>query len=413
MNFISYAQNNEDVILWRALSHVENGIYIDVGANDPVQDSVTKAFYDRGWHGINLEPVGEWHQKLVEQRIRDINLKVAAGDIEGFTTFFEIVETGLSTTNQAYAERHFNEQGYQVNELKIPIRTLNNILQENHLPKIHFLKIDVEGSEASVLKGIDFSNIRPWILLIEATKPQTQILDHHRWESLVIDNGYKFVYFDGLNRFYVANEHLDLADAFSAPPNPWDRYERVSEYKLRQSEYKLRQECNTLKTTHESLKAQIEVLRSEYEVLQSDHREAILQASAQANEATSKIQELQTQLTKQIAYTQHIDTLLRDLVNSRSVRLTAPLREIGQLLRKTKKLPKRSLHKIAQTAAEQPQLRQAAKSLVNRYPKLKYRLNHLMAEERNDLPLVRQQLTHTDLSPRATRVLNDLRKVIE
>jgi hypothetical protein len=45
MSFISYAQNFEDVMLWRALQHVERGFYIDVGANDPTIDSVTKAFY--------------------------------------------------------------------------------------------------------------------------------------------------------------------------------------------------------------------------------------------------------------------------------------------------------------------------------------------------------------------------------
>ena len=43
---ISYAQNFEDVILWRALKHVEAGRYIDIGANDPEKDSVTKVFYD-------------------------------------------------------------------------------------------------------------------------------------------------------------------------------------------------------------------------------------------------------------------------------------------------------------------------------------------------------------------------------
>jgi hypothetical protein len=57
MRFISYAQNNEDVLLWRALGHVQDGFYIDVGASDPVEHSVTRAFYDAGWRGINIEPL--------------------------------------------------------------------------------------------------------------------------------------------------------------------------------------------------------------------------------------------------------------------------------------------------------------------------------------------------------------------
>ena len=32
MSFISYAQNFEDVMLWRALKHISEGFYIDIGA---------------------------------------------------------------------------------------------------------------------------------------------------------------------------------------------------------------------------------------------------------------------------------------------------------------------------------------------------------------------------------------------
>lgn len=68
MTFISYAQNLEDVILFRALKGVEQGFYIDAGAQDPEIDSVTKAFYERGWRGINIEPVERWFQDLVADR---------------------------------------------------------------------------------------------------------------------------------------------------------------------------------------------------------------------------------------------------------------------------------------------------------------------------------------------------------
>jgi hypothetical protein len=47
MTFISYAQNYEDVVLHRALSDVQRGFYVDVGAQDPIADSVTRAFYER------------------------------------------------------------------------------------------------------------------------------------------------------------------------------------------------------------------------------------------------------------------------------------------------------------------------------------------------------------------------------
>lgn len=80
MTFISYAQNFEDVMLRRALKDVKKGFYIDVGANDPVIDSVIKAFYDTGCRGINIEPVHDWLEKLQKYRPDDINIQTAVGN---------------------------------------------------------------------------------------------------------------------------------------------------------------------------------------------------------------------------------------------------------------------------------------------------------------------------------------------
>ena len=86
---ISYAQNFEDVVLDRVFHQVERGRYIDVGGYDPVIDSVTKHFYDKGWSGVNIEPVARFHRKFVEQRTRDTNLNVAVGTAVGSVTFHE------------------------------------------------------------------------------------------------------------------------------------------------------------------------------------------------------------------------------------------------------------------------------------------------------------------------------------
>ena len=56
MTMISYAQNAEDVLLNRAFAGRGDGFWIDVGASDPVVNSVTKHFSDHGWRGINVEP---------------------------------------------------------------------------------------------------------------------------------------------------------------------------------------------------------------------------------------------------------------------------------------------------------------------------------------------------------------------
>src|SRR5271165_1880676 len=105
MPFISYAQNYEDVILWRALREVEGGFYVDVGAADPEEYSVTCAFYERGWSGINMEPLDEYFAKLVQARPRDRNLKVAVGRETGARTFYAL-PSGWSTLDPQLSARH-------------------------------------------------------------------------------------------------------------------------------------------------------------------------------------------------------------------------------------------------------------------------------------------------------------------
>ncbi|HHF0524420.1 TPA: FkbM family methyltransferase [Legionella anisa] len=224
MNFVSYAQNFEDVMLWRALKHIKNGFYVDVGANDPTHDSVTRAFYENGWTGINIEPVSQWFQKLKKERHRDINLQVAAGEKQGEIFFYELPNTGLSTTNKTIAEKHEIEHGYTKIERKVPVMMLTEIICEHRIKQIHFLKIDVEGAEKKVLEGLDLTKIRPWIVLVESTLPNTQIEDFIEWETLLLNADYDYVYFDGLNRFYIAKEHDNLSHNFKTPPNYFDGF---------------------------------------------------------------------------------------------------------------------------------------------------------------------------------------------
>lgn len=224
MSWTSYSQNFEDVMLWRALKRVEQGCYIDVGANSPVVDSVTKHFYDQGWSGINIEPEPELHAMLEQDRPRDINLKVAISDFEGEGEIYYCVEKGLSTLDKAIADSN-KTQGFGNNISKVFVTTLKTVC-EDHIGdgEVHFLKVDAEGLEEKVLFGNDWTKIRPWIVVVEAMLPNTQIEDHHKWEGILLDASYKFAYADGLNRFYVAKEHGELIASFKYPPNVFDDF---------------------------------------------------------------------------------------------------------------------------------------------------------------------------------------------
>ena len=224
MTFISYAQNYEDVMLRRALKDVDKGFYIDVGANDPVVDSVTKAFYDAGWRGINIEPVSEWFEKLQQDRPDDTNLQLAVGARKGKINFYEVSGTGLSTSNKSIAKQHAQEQGFESKRKKVPVVRLTTICEQYSHSDIHFLKIDVEGAEKSVLQGFDLKKFRPWIIMVESTLPGTQIEKHEGWEPILLAADYEYIKFDGLNRIYVAKEHKKITNSLIAPPNVFDGF---------------------------------------------------------------------------------------------------------------------------------------------------------------------------------------------
>ena len=223
MTLISYAQNFEDVILWRALKHIKNGCYIDIGAQDPVIDSVSKIFYDHGWRGIHVEPMEEYAAKIRISRPGEIVEQIAIGTESTKLTFYGFPDSGLSTGDANIAEQHI-KRGFRCSATEVPTLSLDQLLEKYSGKEIHWLKIDVEGFEKQVLESWTNANNRPWVIVIESTLPLTQTESHQNWEHLVLKKGYEFAYFDGLNRFYVSMNHHSLIHDLSLPPNIFDRF---------------------------------------------------------------------------------------------------------------------------------------------------------------------------------------------
>jgi FkbM family methyltransferase len=223
MTFVSHAQNFEDVMLWRCFGQLKTGFYIDIGAGDPVIDSVTKSFYENGWSGINIDPTKSAFTKLEFDRPRDINLQVAVAEREGDIEFWSIPSTGLSTAVKNFADQH-ESAGFDVNRISVKTRTLKSICTELVRSPINFLKIDVEGFEKKVLLGADFEKFRPMVIIIESTEPNSQVENHLEWEYLLTESNYYYCYGDGLNRYYLAKESEILEVHFKYPPNVFDQF---------------------------------------------------------------------------------------------------------------------------------------------------------------------------------------------
>ena len=374
-------------MLWRALKHVEKGCYVDVGAQHPVIDSVSKAFYERGWRGVHIEPVPKYARLLRQDRPDETVLEVALSDFEGTLELNVIPETGLSTAVDAYAQRHHTEKGFDCQRIQVPVLTLKSALQPLAGKDVHWLKIDVEGLESQVLKGWDSQVSRPWVMVIEATIPNSTETDYANWDPILTAANYQIVYFDGLNRFYVAKEHAELAVAFSTPPNVFDDVILTTGSAI----------CRELVTSHQA-------------------SERALTAQAEVHVAQAKVRVAQAK-----AHVVQMESQLRDVLNSRSWRITLPLRLAVIELRRIREaiqsggysnglqgLGRSLLQRLGLWVLHQPMLERAALAVLDLMPGVRHHLHHIVRTPASTSGGAAQE--SGDLSPRAARIYADLRQ---
>lgn len=211
----SYAQNFEDVTLRRALRDIEKGFYVDIGGYHPRMHSVTKYFYDKGWSGLNIEPNKELLERFIAERPNDTNIGVAVGGSDSEIDLHIIGTTGLTTTVESIATGHASA-GYATTSVsRVKMIRLDTLFDTYCRDRtVDFLKIDVEGAEADVIRHCQFNTNRPRIILIENSNGYHEDLQ---------SKGYSFCWFDGLNRWYVRQEDDWRCDLVARPPSIWDR----------------------------------------------------------------------------------------------------------------------------------------------------------------------------------------------
>lgn len=199
---VSFAQNREDIILegFFADRKGKPGFYVDVGAGSPLIDSVTRSFYEKGWRGINIEPIDHIYKALLRHRKKDINLNIGVSNRNGTLKFREYDADGFSTFSTEMQEQYLKHpdeftKGHRDYEVKI--KTLSDVLTEQKITEIQFLKIDVEGYEYEVIEGNSWDKFRPEVVCIEANHITKN------WGHILIKNDYSMAYFDGLNEYYV------------------------------------------------------------------------------------------------------------------------------------------------------------------------------------------------------------------
>jgi FkbM family methyltransferase len=317
----SYAQNGEDVRVWRALRHIPDVFYIEVGASHPFDDSVTAALSSEGWRGVLVEPEPAAAELLRAQRPRDVVVAAAASDTPGVLQW---VNDGDRGEGRVVDDR----QG-----LAVPVVRLADVLDRLDVQDVHFMSVDVEGHERRALLGLDLTRWKPWILCVEATTPQTRRCTHAAWEPLLLDADYSFVAFDGLNRWYVSPEHTELAEAVAEPFGVLDimldgwRRGDVVDLEARLDEAVA--EVDRLRQEHDVDVRQATALRDHVAALQKQLAEAEQLAAQRLDQLEvlgRELAVLQRELDLVAAQRDAAAARERVMLESKSWRFTSPLR---------------------------------------------------------------------------------------
>lgn len=162
----SFSQFGEDLILdaFFERKDIKTGFYVEIGAFEPIFLSNTHYFYKKGWRGLCVEPNPISYHKLIEKRKEDILLNLAVSAKDGEVDFIcDKACSGIMDSNYLFNHR----EGKQ--SIKVRSQTLETILAENlpHGQRIHFMSVDCEGHDETVLHSNDWNKFRPMMVLVE------------------------------------------------------------------------------------------------------------------------------------------------------------------------------------------------------------------------------------------------------
>ncbi len=200
----SYSQLNEDLII-DAILRKEQGFYIDIGAHNPLSLSNTKRFYDKGWHGINIEPNPALIANFNESRPRDINLNIGVGVARSKLTFYELTYPTLSSFDKDAALHNAKKHHVKIEkEYEVEVIPLREICQQHAKDNlIDFLSIDTEGYEMEVLTSNNWERYRPTLIIIEPGQNNNEIYDY------LVGQSYQPVYRNGINAIFIDSKTIN------------------------------------------------------------------------------------------------------------------------------------------------------------------------------------------------------------
>ena len=156
-----YGQTSQDRLIIVSLFPTKtDGFFADIGSADGVTDSNSKAFEDRGWKGVCVDPFPR-NMKSRTCKLFEEPVDVEAGRLVDFR-----VGGFLGGIDEYLGRWKDRVKDAQVVTLKTT--TLTDIFDRASAPsRIDFMSLDIEGAELPALQGLSFEKYRPSVIALE------------------------------------------------------------------------------------------------------------------------------------------------------------------------------------------------------------------------------------------------------
>lgn len=205
------SQFGEDMVLCDLFEGKLDGFYVECGAVDGVNCSVSYAFEAMGWTGLLVEAAPEPAALCAQRRphSRTVHAAVSRKGSSGTATFNVVREESTWSFLNPTPEqlRMIQQAGRTAQPVTVPLTTLDSLLAD-HRGTIDFAMIDVEGNELDVLDGFDLDRFRPRVLITEENNPTA----NSPLVASLQSRGYHHIGYLWVNHFFVRRDDAEMMD---------------------------------------------------------------------------------------------------------------------------------------------------------------------------------------------------------
>jgi FkbM family methyltransferase len=195
-----YSLFDEELIIRDFFQDRKGGFFLDVGCAWPIISNNTYYLEKHlGWTGFGIDALQEFAPSWSEERPNSKFFTFLVTDRSGADgTFFKAAMTALSSADFEMASAEEYGDPVEPEEIKVPMITLDDLLDREGIEKVDLISMDIEGHELQALAGFDIERFRPELIVVEGFDPMvTKYFHDHGYEQIE-----RYTAFDLINRYF-------------------------------------------------------------------------------------------------------------------------------------------------------------------------------------------------------------------